>query len=334
MKQWAIPILALAVVACGDDAPVEPEPSYPAKVTVSPETLETVKLGRAGQLTATVIDQHGETMDTVAVMWSSTDTMVATVDDAAWVYAWATGKAEIAATAGAAADTATVTANLVQRDALTAIYDALGGDGWTNSEGWLSRAPLDTWHGVTTNADGDVRSIQLIANGLKGTLPIDVTHLESLEHLDLGFNDSIGGVVFPEFGQMEHLRVIGLHHGLLTGPIPPELANLDLEVLDLHYNELSGEFPEWIGNEATLDYIALWGNNLSGPLPESIGNSNARYFYIHVSPLLTGPLPRSMMEMDLETFWWYGSGMCSPPDDEFQSWLDDIPDHLAGDPCD
>ena len=69
-------------------------------------------------------------------------------------------------------------------------------------------------------------------------------------------------------------------------------------------------------------------------MPESIGNSNAQVFYIHVSPLLTGPLPRSMMEMDLETFWWYGTGMCSPPDDEFQSWLDDIPDHLAGEPCD
>ena len=56
MKQWAIPILALAVVACGGDAPVEPEPPYPAKVTLSPENLETGKLGRVGQLVATVID--------------------------------------------------------------------------------------------------------------------------------------------------------------------------------------------------------------------------------------------------------------------------------------
>ncbi len=265
MKQWAIPILALAVVACGGDAPVEPEPSYPAEVTLSPETLETRKLGRVGQLVATVVDQHGETMDTVAVTWSSTDTMVATVDDAAWVYAWATGNAEIAATAGTVADTATVTANLVQRDALTAIYDALGGDGWTDNEGWLSRAPLNTWHGVTTNRDGDVTRVELVDNGLKGTLPIDVTHLESLEHLNLGFNDSIGGVVFPEFGQMEHLRGISLHHGLLTGP-----------------------------------------------------------------------LPRSMMEMDnLEYFWWYGTGMCSPPDEEFQRWLNGLRGtHRGGEPCD
>lgn len=115
----------------------------------------------------------------------------------------------------------------------------------------------------------------------------------------------------------------------------PELANLDLEILDLHDNELSGEFPEWIGNEAALHYISLWGNNLSGPLPESIGNSNAQVLYIHVSPFLTGSLPRSMMEMDnLEYFWWYDTGMCYPPDEEFQSWLDDLTVHQGGEPCD
>ena len=330
---WAI-VFALFATACGEDPPIEPDPPMPASVNVAPDTVRTARYGEGEQLTARVIDQYGEIMD-FPVKWSSTDTSVATVDkDRGMFYGWRTGSAGIIATANTVADTATAVVTLVERDALTAIYDALGGDGWKENGGWLSDAPLNTWHGITTNADGDVTGVGLVANGLKGTLPIDVTYLESLEFIDMGFNDSIGGVVFPEFGQMEHLRGIGLHHGLFTGTIPPELANLDLEVLDLHWNELSGEFPEWVGNEPNLKHIALWGNNLSGPLPESIGNSNAVVFYIHQSPLLTGPLPRSMMEMDsLAYFWWFGTGMCSPPDDEFQEWLESLPVHNGGEPC-
>ena len=38
--------------------------------------------------------------------------------------------------------------------ALTALYEATGGAGWTDSEGWLSDRPLEQWYGVATDARG------------------------------------------------------------------------------------------------------------------------------------------------------------------------------------
>ena len=83
--------------------------------------------------------------------WSSTDTMVATVDDGG-VFVWMTGTADIVATvAGQMTDTATISAELVQRDALVAIYDSLNGPNWKESDNWGTRTELNTWFGVTTD---------------------------------------------------------------------------------------------------------------------------------------------------------------------------------------
>ena len=42
------------------------------------------------------------------------------------------------------------------RAALEAFYDATGGASWTNNTNWKTAAPLDEWHGVTTDAAGRV----------------------------------------------------------------------------------------------------------------------------------------------------------------------------------
>ncbi|MDE2762093.1 MAG: hypothetical protein OXK74_04795, partial [Gemmatimonadota bacterium] len=49
---------------------------------------------------------------------------------------------------------------------------------------------------------------------------------------------------------------------------------------------------------------------------------------------LSGPLPRSLMDMDLWRFHWYETDLCSPPDDEFQAWLETIRYHEGGSVCD
>ena len=135
MKKWTL-ILALLGVACSEDTPVEPESPRPAEISITPETAELTLIGKNVLLTATVTDQYGETMDSADIAWTSTDTTVATVEASGLVYGWSTGKAEIVAAAGAIADTAVVTVNLVQRDALMAFYEALDGPNWTNSENW------------------------------------------------------------------------------------------------------------------------------------------------------------------------------------------------------
>ena len=45
-----------------------------------------------------------------------------------------------------------------ERDALVALYNAVGGNGWTNNTGWLVGDPC-SWHGVTCNVNGSVTQL-------------------------------------------------------------------------------------------------------------------------------------------------------------------------------
>ena len=102
------------------------------------------------------------------------------------------------------------------RDALVALYNATGGENWTNNGNWLSDGPLDDWHGVTADSSGRVVRLSLSFNELTGPIPGELGGLSNLESLSLSSNR-------------------------LTGPIPGELGSLsNLESLYLSFNELTG----------------------------------------------------------------------------------------------
>ena len=48
----------------------------------------------------------------------------------------------------------------LDRAVLVALYDAAGGDNWTNRANWLSAEPLASWYGVST---GRIRSGDIAA---------------------------------------------------------------------------------------------------------------------------------------------------------------------------
>jgi len=109
------------------------------------------------------------------------------------------------------------------RDVLATFYDATGGSRWTQDMNWLSDAPLDEWFGIETDDDGQVTSIELILNGLSGSLPPELAGLPRLERLRLDVNE-LTGPIPPELGKLASLRRLGLGGNGLTGTIPPELG--------------------------------------------------------------------------------------------------------------
>jgi hypothetical protein len=50
-----------------------------------------------------------------------------------------------------------------------------------------------------------------------------------------------------------------------------------------------------------------------------------RELYINWNPL-SGPLPMGLMNLDLEIFYFDGTGLCEPPDAAFQKWLSERDD--------
>ena len=74
------------------------------------------------------------------------------------------------------------------RDALIAFYRSANGGYWFNNRNWLSGAPLNTWHGVTTDDSGRVTKLELGHNGLSGKIPSELGTLGHLERLLLHGN--------------------------------------------------------------------------------------------------------------------------------------------------
>ena len=66
-------------------------------------------------------------------------------------------------------------------------------------------------------------------------------------------------------GNLLNLEMLLLGSNQLSGEVPPELGSLSsLQVLVLHSNQLSGELPPGLGNLANLETLDLRSNQLSG----------------------------------------------------------------------
>ncbi len=158
------------------------------------------------------------------------------------------------------------------RAALVTLYNATNGPNWTNNTNWLSDTPLDQWHGVSTDGDGRVVTLDLYANQLSGAIPPELGNLANLAGLSLAGNQ-LSGAIPSELGNLANLLGLSLADNQLSGAIPPELGNLaNLLGLSLADNQLSGSIPSELGNLANLLGLSLDNNQLSGPMPSELGN--------------------------------------------------------------
>ncbi len=190
------------------------------------------------------------------------------------------------------------------RAALVALYDATGGDSWTDSAGWKSDEPLGNWHGVTTNSDGRVTSLIVANNNLTGELP-------------------------AELGNLSELTELAFYDNQLTGSIPPELGNLgELVTLNLRNNDLTGLIPAELGKLNKLDGLHLNKNKLYGTVPSELGNLDpiALGVLVFEDNQLIGELPHSFTRLTGLDDIRFGNnaGLCAPLDRDFRAWYDRV----------
>ncbi len=307
-------------------------PSVPASIVIAPAEPEPMSAaGQTVQLTATVKDQHDNTMTDADVTWMSSDTEVATVSDTGQVTAIGDGTATITATAGGVTATAQVTVSIrpsADRAALVALYESTDGANWTDRTNWLSDRPLDAWYGVTANASGDVERLRLGVNGLNGALPGELGDLAGLKGLYLSEND-LSGPIPASLGNLTQLEHLVLSNNDLSGPIPPSLGNLiRLEHLEISNNDLTGAIPASFGNLTRLGFLLLFKNGLSGAIPPELGNlTGLEELHLFENPDLSGPLPMGFRNMDnLQSLQLHRTGLCLPADPGFAAWFRAVPD--------
>ena len=190
-------------------------------------------------------------------------------------------------------------APLSDREILEAVYLATGGPDWTNSENWLTEAPLSAWHGVRVDDQERVVGLSLFANRLRGTIPAELGKLTELRSLVLARNYSgLTGPIPAELGNLPNLEELYLYSNALNGAIPAELGNLPtLVTLSLLSNDLEGVIPPEIGNLANLHGLFLHDNDLEGAIPPELGTlANLQNLFLAGNGL-TGSIPSTLSNL-------------------------------------
>ena len=160
-----------------------------------------------------------------------------------------------------------------ERAVLIALYETTRGYNWNENTNWLnSTYPLAQWHGVETDDEGRVTSLDLRGKRVDGADSRSVGQSHHLQSLDLSSN-VLTGLIPETLGNLANLEYLDLSDNGLMGPVPETLGNLtNLQSLDLYGNDLTGLIPETLGNLTNLQSLDLDYNDLRGPIPETLGN--------------------------------------------------------------
>uniref|UniRef100_A0A0E0LD15 Receptor kinase-like protein Xa21 n=1 Tax=Oryza punctata TaxID=4537 RepID=A0A0E0LD15_ORYPU len=193
-----------------------------------------------------------------------------------------------------------------------------------------SNASLEfcNWHGVTcsTQSPRRVIAIDLVSEGISGSISPCIANLSSLTRLQLSDN-SFHGSIPSELGRLsqldnlnlstnsleglssnsiqsdipaslsrcKNLKEIRLSNNKLQGWIPSAFGNLpELQILDLASNMLTGDIPVSLGSSLSLRYVDLGNNALMGRIPESLANSSSLQVLRVMKNALSGVLPNAL----------------------------------------
>ena len=117
------------------------------------------------------------------------------------------------------------------RNALSSLYNATSGAGWTDNEYWVTNEPVFTWYGVGIDTNGHVTALLLEDNQLTGEMPSELGSLSSLIWLHLSRNQ-LSGEIPPELGNLSNLEWLSLVENELSGCVPSGLINVEFNDLD------------------------------------------------------------------------------------------------------
>ncbi|KAB5525389.1 hypothetical protein DKX38_023138 [Salix brachista] len=134
----------------------------------------------------------------------------------------------------------------------------------------------------------------LRGNLLSGTLSEDICQLTCL--CDVRDNN-LTGTIPSSIGNCTSFEILDISYNQFTGEIPYNIGFLQVATLSLQGNNLTGRIPEVIGLMQALAVLDLSDNELVGPIPAILGNlSYTGKLYLHGNKL-TGPIPPELGNM-------------------------------------
>ncbi|GFP88493.1 probable LRR receptor-like serine/threonine-protein kinase at3g47570 [Phtheirospermum japonicum] len=120
------------------------------------------------------------------------------------------------------------------------------------------------------NLSTKLTTLYLQGNLIHGSIPRDISNLESLSTLYMNSN-YLDGTIPDSFGMFPNLARVVLSSNRLTGKIPPRIGNMThLIWLFLFDNRLDGEIPLNLANCKQLVFFSIAQNNFTGTIPHEI----------------------------------------------------------------
>ena len=118
-------------------------------------------------------------------------------------------------------------------------------------------------------------------------------NLSRLRHLYWYSYRRTGGsrndVLVPDLSSLPSLQVLYMPVNNFSGAAPSLVSNNDIRYMNLAYNKLTGNIPEY-SNRLRMYYIGLYNNNLTG-FPGLDSMPSLYYLYLHNNNNLTGEIP-------------------------------------------
>ena len=182
-----------------------------------------------------------------------------------------------------------------QRQTLIDLYEATGGDQWRNNDNWCTDAPLSEWYGVRVDAYGDLASLYLSSNGLKGCLPENIGDLGG-GTLSLSFsNNELEGKI-PS--SVYKIYSVELSNNKFTSLEEPDNAQeCIVNILSLSNNLLEGRLPEFFAEFPVLRSLDMSDNDFTGSIPSPYSRFMEGSLLLYDNTL-SGRLPRGIVESE------------------------------------
>jgi hypothetical protein len=168
--------------------------------------------------------------------------------------------------------------------ALVDLYNSTNGPGWQNNTNWLSAYPLDTWYGVTLDANTHrLIRLSLNANRMAGPIPVSIGNLLDATFIDFSIN-GLTDTLPATLNNLIKLDTVNLLGGYLTGKIP--FTTAPLQLLDVSVNKFNfTALEDVVAKYPIVKYVsqmpfdfAITGNSLSVSAGGSLANNTYNWY--------------------------------------------------------
>ncbi|XP_071721898.1 uncharacterized protein [Rutidosis leptorrhynchoides] len=139
----------------------------------------------------------------------------------------------------------------------------------------------------------------LSSNNLQGSIPQSLTNFRMLRQFELSHNNLNGSIPSGLLNSTSLTSYFNISINRLTGTIPVEVGNLNLGVLDVSANMLSGEIPSTLGGFMSLETLHINSNSFHGKIPSSLRSLRGLQDIDFSSNNLSGEIPDFLSSFEL-----------------------------------